>query len=140
MNIQDLLGRHYNALRDVTGLQNLEIPPLEAIEDQSYISVFAFGISLVLSDHRTISAIHLHGDTSEGFDVYPFALPLGLRFGMSRDEVRVLLGEPEQKGEETVVPILGKKPAWDRFAARDIRVHVEYSGSPPAARLVTLTR
>ncbi len=140
MNIEELLGKRYTDLSSLPALTGIEIPPLEQIVDQSYVSFLTLGISLVLPDNQTVSVIQLHGDQHEGFTGYADALPCGLSFSMNRVAVRNALGIPEKSGEEKAVPVLGKKPGWDSFLVRGVRLHIAYTPGSNAIRLVTLTK
>jgi hypothetical protein len=139
-NIEELLGKSYAELPHVTVLQGVTIPPLEQIAHKSYVSFLPLGISLVLPDNQTVATVHLHSDQHEGFAGYAAQLPGGISFRMGRSEVRQRLGTPEQSGEETVVPVLGKKAAWDSFRVGGARVHVEYVPGNKAIGLASISR
>lgn len=48
------------------------------------------------------------------------------------------MGEPQISGEATTIPILGEKPAWDKFDVGEFSVHVEYSPKLDKVGLITL--
>jgi hypothetical protein len=132
---ENLLGFNYDQLATSTEFSDTNLPEIEAIEDQSYLSVFDKGISFVFPDNQIVGAVQLHSHGHEGFVGYANALPLGLSFSMDREGVRKLLGEPDWSGEEGEVLFLGKKPAWDSFSQGNFRVHVEYNFGQTAANL-----
>lgn len=136
--IEKLLGATIEELKNAPQLRGLVVPPLKPIEDQSYISMPDAGISMVFPDNRTVDAIQLHAAGHEGYSAYAAALPSGLVFDMSRAQVRDHLGQPDQQGEEKILPLLGKKPAWDSFARDGYRLHVEYNFGATAIQLVSL--
>ena len=135
-----LLGLRYEQLASSNVLRGVELPELERIEDRSYLSVLSSGISFVFLDNETVGAIQLHAQDHEDFIGYAEPLPENLSFNMSRAEVRRLLGEPNQHGEEQEVIFLGKKPAWDAFLIDDVKIHLEYNFSESQIQLITITR
>lgn len=138
MQLYDILGRNYVELSGIRPFDTIGVPERERIEDQSYIGAPDYGISVVLPDHETVAAVHLFAGTTSEMSRYPYELPEGLTFDMSRKEIRGLLGEPEQQGEESTVPVLGRMPPWDIFARGGHRIHVEYDWGENRLRLVTL--
>lgn len=137
IQIEDLLGRRYRDLKAASAL-GPDMPKPEAVEDQSYVSLIALGVSLVLPDHVHVGAIQLHGEGHEGFAGYAGRLPGDISFAMSRDEVRRKLGAPKKSGERTRVPILGEKPPWDSYAVDSAHLHIEYAMNCSRVRLVSL--
>jgi hypothetical protein len=137
--IEELLGKSYADLRYAPALRGANIPPLERIDDESYVSIHPLGISLVLADNVSVSTIQLHSEGHENYSGYFGTLPDGISFSMGRERIRALLGEPSRSGEETVLPILGKKPPWDSFHLGRLHVHVEYSPGNNSIQLVSLS-
>lgn len=137
--LKDLLGLSYDKLASSKEFIGIRLPDIERIEDQSYLSIHDRGVSFVFPDNRTIGAVQLHSQGHEGFSGYADALPAGLSFNMSREEVQKLLGKPDRSGEEGQVPFLGHKPAWDSFLEGNMRIHVEYDFGQTALQLVTIT-
>jgi hypothetical protein len=137
--IEELLGKSYADLCCAPALRGANIPPLERIDDESYVSIHPLGISLVLADNVSVSTIQLHSEGHENYSGYSGTLPDGISFSMGRERLRALLGEPSRSGEETVLPILGKKPPWDSFHLGRLHVHVEYSPGNNSIRLVSLS-
>jgi hypothetical protein len=138
-NVESLLGIRYADLSTVSVFAGTPVPTREVVVDQSYVSFPKLGISLVLSNNETVSAVQLHTDRHEGFIGFAHALPKGIEFRMNRSAVRAILGTPEKSGEEKEVLLLGKKPAWDSFKVDGIRLHVEYSQGGGGIQLLTFT-
>lgn len=138
--IESLLGVRYPDLAQAAALAGADVPQRETVVDQSYVSFPALGVSLVLPDNETVSAVQLHASEHEGFVGYSGPIPGRLTFGMNRHDVRALLGAPVESGEEKDVILLGRKPAWDSFKLGAIKMHVEYSAGEGPIQLVTITR
>jgi len=110
---------------------------LEQIGDRSYLSAIEIGLSFVIDDERVIAA-HLYGGGKEGFKRFPFRLPLGVAFEMSREGLRTHLGIPEQSRDAGQTLMLGMKPAWDRFIGDGIKLRAEYSEDLNSVQMFTV--
>lgn len=130
-----LLGQRIEAL---AALLKPRHPQIERVGDQSYLRLPEDGLSLVLPDHAHVGAVQLHAAGHEGYAGFPHRIPHGLTFAMSRDRLRQILGPPEASGEAALVPILGNKPAWDRFALGATTLHAEYAGDLQAVLMFTI--
>jgi hypothetical protein len=137
IQIEDLLGRRYGDLRAAAVL-GPDMPEPQPVEDQSYVSLIAAGVSLVLPDHVHVGVVQLHAEGHEGFAGYVGRIPGGITLTMSRDEIRRKLGLPKKSGEAKRVPILGQKPAWDSYAIGSMHLHVQYSMNGSRVQLVSL--
>jgi hypothetical protein len=138
--VESMLGLTYGDLPSLELLKNIEIPGPERIEHQSYISMPERGISLFLPDNETVATVQLYSAGSDGFDEYAGKLPEGLRFAMSRSQVRETLGQPDEHGEESEIIFLGKSPPWDVFYRDGLKIHVEYTFGVDAIRLLSVSR
>ncbi|MCW3640077.1 hypothetical protein [Burkholderia cenocepacia] len=139
-NAEALLGMKYDDLSSAPFFSGQLVPLREVVVDQSYVSCQALGVSLVLPDNETVTAVQLHADRHEGFVGYARALPSGLEFRMNRQEARAILGAPQKSGEEKELPLFGKTSAWDSFIVDGLRLHVEYLLGGNGIQLVTLTK
>lgn len=110
----------------------------ESIEGRTYGGAPKAGLSLVVGDDGRIRTVHLHAAGHEGYASYVGVMPCGLRFEMSRADVRSILGSPTAFGEPRPIEHYGEGPAWDRFSMGTAQIHVEYRGDQRAIRLVTL--
>lgn len=135
--ITDLLGQRYADLRASSALGQ-GMPEAESIGDQSYVSLPAQGVSLVLLDNDRVGVIQMHGAGHEGFAQFAGDVPGGIAFAMSRSQIRQLLGTPDRHGEKQKVPVLGDKPAWDNYLIDGMRVHVEYTLTGQSVQLISL--
>jgi hypothetical protein len=111
----------------------------ETIEDRTYLSWPDHGLDIQLDKAGRIEILFLHAAGHEEYCRFPHPLPCGLRFELSRDEVRGIMGTPDKSGEPAIISVLGSYPAWDVFTARGTRVHVSYCESGPGISLVTLS-
>lgn len=137
--IQSLVGKSTNDVRGMEIFRNIGMPDVEEIGDESYLELPSIGISMVLSDDQTISAVHLHASGHEGYSEFQCELPAGIVFAMSREEARTRLGNTAQCGDAGRVPLLGPRPAWDAFIVDGQRLHLEYAGDNQSIRLVTIS-
>src|SRR5271170_5286213 len=62
-----------------------------------------------------VNCVFLHGQGHEAHKAFPEALPEGLQFLESREEVRKRLGSPSRTGEGSLIPGVGKRPPFDGF-------------------------
>lgn len=138
--IEVLLNKHFEELSRVEPLKNINIPEREIIVDRAHLSFHDIGLSLILPDCETVGEIQLHSQGHEGFKGFPWPMPAGVTFDMSRADVRALLGKPEQSGEAGHVFPFGLMPSWDSFLTRSLRIHVEYNLNGICNRLVSLSR
>lgn len=128
-----------NAVRGMDIFLNGVISDTEKIGDESYVELPLIGISMVLPDGETISAVHLHASGHEGYSEFQGELPAGIVFAMSREEARSRLGNPAQCGDGGRVLLLGLRPAWDAFIVDGQRLHLEYTEDNQSIRLVTIS-
>ncbi|MBR0641707.1 hypothetical protein [Plastoroseomonas hellenica] len=135
-DVETLLGQRIEALAARLKPRH---PVIERVGDQSYLRIPEDGLSLVLPDHAHVGAVQLHAEGHEGYAGFPHRIPCGLAFAMSRDRVRQILGPPEASGEAALVPILGSKPAWDRFSLGATTLHAEYADDLQAVQMFTIT-
>lgn len=136
MNFESMLGRDYATLDREGGLPDPRT--VERIGDQSYVTMPRHGITIILHKDGTVRAVQFNGEAREGMTKFDGRLPAGLRFDMARDEARAHLGRPIRSGDESIVPILGEMPAWDRWQVDPLSVHAEYAFDRASIRLVTL--
>lgn len=95
-------------------------------EGDVYFTSKTSGVELLTNTRGDVAAIFLFGPESEGVSEYRSDLPSGLRFGLSRDEVRSLLGDPDESGDAKVH--LGDAIAsWDKYRLADYCLHARYA-------------
>lgn len=137
--IQSLVGQNINDVHGMGIFRNVAMLDVEKIGDESYLQLPLLGISMVLPDGETISAVHLHASGHEGYSEFQDELPAGIVFAMSREEARARLGNPAQCGDGGRVLLLGPRPAWDAFIVDGQRLHLEYSEDNQSVRLITIS-
>lgn len=136
MRFGDLLGQAYAPLAASGALPAGAVE--ERIEDRLYVSFVQDGVTLTIDDgDGLIQSVQFYGEPPADRARFAGTLPAGLRFDMSRGAARALLGEPVRSGEARELPILGKMPAWDKWAA-PMSVHAEYTFDEASIRLVTM--
>jgi hypothetical protein len=95
------------------------------------------GIQILTDADGHVAAILLFGPGSLEASAYAGPLPGGLRFGMSRDEVRGLLGKPDESRDPKVH--LGQAlPPWDKYRFGRRWVHARYAADASRIDRVTL--
>lgn len=137
--VQSLLGKSPHDVRSMDIFRSVVMPAVEKIGDESYLELPSIGISMVLPDGETISAVHLHASGHEGYSEFQGELPAGIVFAMSREEARDRLGNPAQCGDGGRVLLLGPRPAWDAFIVDGQRLHLEYTEDNQSISLVTIS-
>jgi len=111
---------------------------VEVIDGRTYGEAPRSGLSFVVDDDGRVDTVHLHAEGHEGYSGYGGMIPLGVRFDMSRAQVRSILGSPTASGEARQIKGYGEGPAWDRFDLADGHMHVEYVKDLRSIQLVTL--
>lgn len=137
--IQSLLGKKLHEIPEKKFFLDVQIPEPERIGDESYVEFPSLGISMVLPDGETISAIQLHGEGHEGYSQFSGEIHSEITFQMSRDQIREYLGSPVQHGDGGKVVFLGDKPAWDAYSIDGHRFHFEYTRDNKSIQLVTIS-
>lgn len=138
-SIEKLLGLTYAEMHASDVLLGVSIPDAEIIDLDSYVELPTLGVSFVLSRGERVSVVQLYSAGRDGYSEFTGAIPKGLSFAMSREEVRAKMGKPQLSGEATTIPILGEKPAWDKFDTEEFSVHVEYGHELDKVGLITLS-
>jgi hypothetical protein len=65
-------------------------------------------------------------------------LPYGLEASMKPNDVRQLLGTPDNSAEEQVIEYLGKYGPWLRYDREDVCIHVEFHVGACSIKKVTI--
>lgn len=97
-----------------------------ADEGDVYFSSTTAGIELLTDAFGGVKAVLLFGPGSEDELVYRGELPAQLHFGLSRDEVRSLLGQPHECGESKV-HLEDILLPWDKYRQPSYWLHVRYA-------------
>jgi hypothetical protein len=134
-----ILGSRFGALEGVVDLAGYLTEP-ETIEDRTHLNAPALGLGFTEHGDGIVGVIHVYAEAGNGMHAFEGQLPCRLSRGMSRPEVRDLLGPPESSGEAVTLPVLGDKPSWDRFVVADgVYLHVSHRcDGRPGLSLVTL--
>lgn len=124
--LQELLrlNRNQSGFRDAV---RRILGPVEewANEGDVYFTGQESGVEVLTESDGAVAAVFLFSTHSEGEVAYEGALPSDLAFGMSRDQVREVLGIPEESREpnmhlgDIICP-------WDKFPVGGVWLHVQY--------------
>ena len=137
MDPSSFLRRHLDGLQADPALHGA-LEPAEELDGRWHVAAPALGLVFGAPEDRVVSMVFVYCTPTEGFEPYGGPLPHGLAAPMSRDQVRSLLGRPERSGEASWLPVLGDKPAWDRFVVDEGRLHVSYRLGSPGISMLTL--
>jgi len=137
--VGSLVGKSIHEIKCVDIFHGVEMPNLEFIGDEAYLEFKTLGISMVLFDGETVSAVQLHGEGHEGYSEFLGEIPSGITFQTSRDRVRDTLGKPLESGDGGRVLLLGFRPPWDAYLINGQRLHFEYKDDSESIQLVTIT-
>jgi hypothetical protein len=106
--------------------------------DEVYFSANGKGLEVLTGADGDVRALLLFGLESREVSRYKGPLPAGLDFGFSRDQVRSLLGEPDESGEPKLH--LGEIiPPWDKYHLIGYSLHAQYALDGSMIGRVTLT-
>lgn len=122
--LQQILAMPGRRLREV----HAELPQApkrpDGTVDAQYLSLRKQGIS-IRSSWGTILCVWLY-TAMERHERYQGEMPWGISFGMSRAQMRDMLGQPVGGGEEMVDQLIGVLLARDIWAIERWNVHAEY--------------
>jgi hypothetical protein len=113
---------------------------LESVDVTVYGDAPKSGLSFVVGENGRIDAVHLYADGHQGYDGYVGVIPSGIRFDMSRAQVRAILGSPSASRERRHIEYQGEYPAWDRFGLGGAHMHLEYVQDLRSIQLITLMK
>ena len=146
-DLTTLLGRQADDPLLVQEVGDFGEEPTRYTDDDDgsfYMSFEQDGISFLFNKASALRTIHLFSSVNEeieqGFARYQAALPFGLSFGNSRDEVHALLGAPAKSGGGQPGMIHAVVPYWDRYAYPECELNVQYSKDLMSILLVALTK
>lgn len=110
----------------------------ENIANNTYLTNKFLGLGFVFDEDTYLVAIHLHGNTDEGYNVFKEELPLKIAFEDRREEVKAKVGLHDyESGEGEKVPILGWTDPWIKYNFDNASLHFSF-GSKKTVRLVTI--
>jgi len=139
LNASAFLGEPPETVESSPGLLD-DAVTYERVDATLYGEAVRSALSFIVDDDGRIGTVHLYAHGHQGFDGYAGALPSGIRFDMSRSQVRAVLGSPEKSSERTSTT--GRvHQSWDRFDLEGAFLHLEYERdlrSIRSIRLITL--
>jgi hypothetical protein len=136
-----LLGLRLDDIVTSTLVRSLgEQPKVELIHDTFYMEMRNSGLSFIAPLDGIVTTIMFYSDGYEGYKGFTGALPDGVSFSDSRNEVSRKLGEPSNSGGNDLIPYLGKASAWDRYDRDAYALHFTYANGERSILLVTLMR
>jgi hypothetical protein len=112
---------------------------IEKIGGCDYATFPKQGVSFVLNDEGLVVAVQFYGEPTDEAAEYKGSLPRGFKLNMSRAETRARFGEATTSGEEQQIPVLGRKPAWDKWTLDGTTIHAEYRFDQSSIRLLTIS-
>jgi hypothetical protein len=110
------------------------------LEELGYFSPSTLGIDVTIAGDGLTETIHIYSQSHHGRRGYDGPMPGGLSFGMNRQEVRRLLGNPIAHGGPVSSPLDPSKIYWDRWQRTGYHLHCEYPGDMSRIQMVTITR
>ena len=113
---------------------------LETIGGTGYGDAPRSGLSFVVGEDGRVEAVHLYADGHQGYDGYVGVIPSGIRFDMSRGQVRTVLGSPGVSLERRRFEGQGDYPAYDLFDLGGAYMHLEYAPDLGSIQLITLMK
>jgi hypothetical protein len=97
------------------------------------------GIDLTIREDLTVRAIHFYSGLQQGVDQFVDELPFRLKFSLSRQETRQLLGPPGKTGGGDYYSILyGTTPPWDKYSYDSYYLHLQFLADMQSMDLITV--
>lgn len=136
MNYSEKIGLYYGEplLADLLSQLNIsEKPKLERGDDTAYVSNHALGVELTFKDEHALnqprreypegalvlSNMRFYGVPTEGFSVFRGALPRGIQFGATRQQVISAFGTPDRASLSGDLLSWEEDVAWFQIAFGD---------------------
>lgn len=110
------------------------------LEELGYFSPSTLGIDVTIGGDGLVETIHIYSDSHQGRKGYKGPLPCGLNFGMDRQTVRSLLGDPKNQNGPVSSVLDSTKVCWDRWVRVGYELHCEYPEDMTRIQMVTITR
>ena len=108
--------------------------------DKKVVRLLQLGLQVSFDEEQKINTIFVFAEGVQGYQAYPYALPEGLSFNMSRDEAIAVLGQPTETGGP-VEGVLDRKIAfWDRWDNETFSLHLRYPEDKDSIMMLTLMR
>ncbi|MGZ3776388.1 MAG: hypothetical protein ACXVI9_01950 [Mucilaginibacter sp.] len=111
---------------------------IEEIEGTFFFNNEEKGIDIILADNEIVRAIHLNSGTYLGVGSFPGDLPYSLKFTYGINDVRKLMGVPDNTSGDYKVPAFGGKRSWDKYFFNNYTLHIQYSNQEDYIELVTV--
>lgn len=115
-----------------------EKPEIEKDDEVLFYEFKSLGISCLFNEEKALEAIHLYGESREGFQVYLEELPHRLSFKNSRADALKLLGHPSLSGGGIPSLLGGKVPNWIKYIYPSYELHLEFKNEDREIAMVTL--
>jgi hypothetical protein len=120
------------------GLIELREPDLEEGEVPRIFLSCPTGGYLLLHTAGRINTLFVFLVPTDEYEAFSSELIAGLTRSSTRTDVRRTFGLPALSGEAQVVPMLGRKGAWDRYNQASLCVHFEYTEPEERVRQITV--
>ena len=138
----EALGKDLVYISNLLGVTVPMLPPRRALGEPRYAEFPNIGVSIILNDYDLVTCIQLWSEKrSEQYAGYGGALPGGVNFDNSQEEVRRIYGEPisSDKGGSGRGLFGGFLYPWDLYHFDHYHVHFEYNADATSIRLVSLS-
>lgn len=117
----------------------LKNPERDDFDDCYYLVFVGMGIELRFSLERQLKTIYFHGSDNSEVGMYSGELPWGLKFSLGKDEIRLLLGEPQYSHKDYNSGSLAEsKENWDLYHFDNYSLNIEYGSGGMEIKLVAL--
>lgn len=137
-NMSGMLGLTTKTARDALEGKVVGKVRVSGGKDRQYLEYPTDGLCLV-TDWGTVTGVKLYKDKLDGYKGYKGAIPGGGTFGMSKEDLQAIYGEPVGALAEFEDPLIGVILASNHFDFEDLTIHVEYQ-SGKAVRFSLMQR
>lgn len=122
-----------DVIEHLLSFENVDVV-LFRLAGRTHISAKQLGLAFSHEADGRISTAFLFADGVQGASECVLELPLGMQFGMGRDEVRAAVGVPVASASDGTGHAMG----WDAYLVDGVRIHFEFSQGGAGIELVTL--
>lgn len=110
---------------------------MEDIEGTYFLTNRARGIDITLSNELLVEAIHLTNNYLD-YNTFQDELPFYLKFDLSRNETRKILGEANSTGGGYESILIDYILPWDKYFFKSYSLHIAYSKDESRIEQITL--
>ena len=126
-----------DAIEHFLSFENTDIV-LCRLAGRTHVDARQLGLGFVHEADGRINTTFLYAENFQSASECVLELPFGLEFGLTRAEVREVMGSPVESGGGSTSQGCERAKEWDAYLVDEVRIHFEFSLDDSGIDLVTL--